>query len=73
MLEFQEKETEKTKQTDSYISSQISIIINLKRRNIFSNQPHIEPPSKIEENEITMYIIKAQEIVTKWNEGLENE
>jgi len=72
-LKFQEKEAEKSEKADSYISNQISIIVNLKRENILSDQPHIGPPSRIEKNEISMYIIKAQEIVTKWNEGLKNE
>lgn len=72
-MKSQEKEVEKSEEADSYISNQISIIINLRRKNIFSDQPHIGPPSRIEKNELSMYIIKAQEIVTKWNEGLENE
>ncbi|MFX1283985.1 MAG: hypothetical protein ACFFB5_10035 [Promethearchaeota archaeon] len=72
-MKFHEKGVEKLEETDSYISNQISIIFNLKRKNILSDQPHIEPLSRIEENEMNMYIVKAQEIVTKWNEGLEND
>ncbi|MFX0014330.1 MAG: hypothetical protein ACFFB2_08335 [Promethearchaeota archaeon] len=56
-------------ETNCHISDQISIFINLKTKNDFFDKLYTTPLSKVEEDEIFIYIIKAQEIVTKWNEG----
>lgn len=45
----------------------------VKTRTLFFGHQHNTPQTKMEIEEFTRYLFKAQEIVTRWNERLENE